>query len=131
MITTSVPGVEPLLRESIQEILRFDGPCISLFLPPYRKGAQSVAAAGVLKSEIQEAVRLLRERNAGDLTIARVLDPLEELAKDPELAGGHHWARAVFRAPEGFRQFLLPEPVSATVTVAGSFLIRPLLGQLH
>jgi hypothetical protein len=131
MTTARVPAVEPLLDESIHEMLHIGGPCISLFLPPYRQGALSVAATGALKSEIQDAARLLRERKAGDATIAQVLDPLEELAKDPELAGGHQWARAVFGAPEGFRQFLLPEPVSGPVTVAGSFLIRPLLAQLH
>ena len=131
MTTVKVAAVEPLRRESVQEILRSGGPCISLFLQPYRQGEHSATAQGVLKSDVQEAARLLTELKTGAPAIEGLLDPLHELAKDPELASGHQWARAIFRSPETFRQFLLPESISHPISVSGCFHIRPLLAQLH
>ena len=122
-----VSTLESLRLEHIQELLRSSGPCITILLPPYRRGAQEKPTATVLKSDIQEVNRQLAELKLPDPDIADLLAPIHELSKNPELAAGSHWGRAIFRAAGVFRQFQLAEPVEAKSTVAGCFQIRSIL----
>jgi hypothetical protein len=100
-------------------------------MPPYKPGAQAQPAPALLNSLIQEAARRLAERKIPVSAVAGLLDPLRDFARDPELLGGSHWGRVIFRSPEVFRQFHLIGPAGAALTVAGCFDIRPLLAQLR
>jgi len=113
-----VSTLESLRLEHVQELLRSSGPCITILLPPYRRGGQEKSTATILKSDIQEVVRQLTEVKLPDPDIADLLAPVHELCRNPELAGGSHWGRAIFRAAGVFRQFQLAEPVEARSTVA-------------
>lgn len=131
MIAAKVSALEPLRLESIQELVRSSAPCITVLLPPYRPGEQARSIAALLKSNVKDAARELVYRKVPESVMADLLDPLQQLTEDPELLGGSHWGRAVFRSEQVFRQYELTEPVSPTLKVGGCFEIRSILGQLH
>ena len=131
MISSKAIAIEPLRRDSIQQALKSSGPCLTVLLPPYHPGAQEQSTATLLNTIIQDATRQLRDRNLPQPEIANLLDPLREMAKDPDLLGGSHWGRVVLRSPEVFRQFHLTETARESLTVAGCFNIRPILSELQ
>jgi|RhiMetdeSRZDD1v2_1073273.scaffolds.fasta_scaffold300505_2 Bacterial archaeo-eukaryotic release factor family 3 len=126
-----VSTLESLRLENLPELLRSSGPCITIQLPPYRPGEQARSPAAVLKSDLQEAVRQLAELKFPEPAASELIEPLLELSKSPELLGGSHWGRAIYRTPCVFRQFQLAEPVEAKFTVAGTFQIRSILTEAH
>ncbi len=130
-MTVPKPALEPLRPEHMPELLGHPGPCLTLRMPPYIPGGQEKSTAAMLNTYMQQATRYLEDRKIPDSAIVDLLDPLQEVGKDPELLGGSHWARVIFRSPDVFRQFHLTEPASAALTIAGCFEIRPLLAQLQ
>jgi hypothetical protein len=99
-------------------------------LPPYHRGEPAGSPAALLKSNLQELLHQLNERGVSKSAREELLDPLEHLAEHTELEKGSHWARVIFRSPEVFEQFLLSQPVRASLHVGGSFFIRKSVGDL-
>jgi hypothetical protein len=131
MIEAKVSDLESLQLEKIHELVRSPGPCVTLLLPPYRPGEQSKPISALVKSNIQEVARQLAGRNIPETVTSDLIDALDQLAADPDLSGGSHWGRAIFRSPDTFRQFALTEVVKPAVQVGGCFEIRPILPELH
>ena len=131
MTATKLFAPETLQPASLQEILGLPGPCLTLFLPPYRPGELASTPAALLKAGLQHAGQELAERRCPETDRAELFAPLEELAQDPELLEGSGRGRAIFRSPELLRQFHMIQPVPASVVVAGSFAVRPLLAELQ
>lgn len=124
---TPLKSTTELLRLSgLRELLASPGPCLTVLLPPYRPGEQAGSQAALLNSTIKEASRQLTTF-LPDESVSRLLEPLKNSVKDPDLAAGSHWSRAILRSPGVFEQFQLTQPVKASLTVAGSFSIRTLL----
>src|SRR5579871_1358026 len=117
--------------DNIQELARCEGPCITLLLPPYRPGEQARPVAGVLKSDLQEAVRLMARLQFPERTVADLLKPLEKSIDTDELWTGSHWGRVIFRSPDLFQQFDIIQAVKPRIVVGGSFDIRSILQDLH
>ncbi len=131
MMEAKVSALESLQLEKIHELVRSPGPCVTLLLPPYRPGEQAKPISALIKSNIQEVARQLAERNIPETVTRELTDPLEQLAGDPDLSGGFHWGRAIFRSPDMLCQFALTEFVKPAVHVGGCFDIRPILPELH
>ena len=127
-VTVSQEWLSP---ENMRELVRAQGPCVTMFLPAYRPGEQAKSGATLLKSHLQEVTRQLTGMKIAESVVAELLDPLRSLADDPAVAGGSHWGRAIFRAPELIRQFHVTKPVRAAAIVGARFEIRPVLGELH
>ena len=124
---TPLKSTTELLRPSaLRELLTSPGPCVTVLLPPYRPGEQAGSQADLLNSTVREASRQLAAF-LPDESVTRLLEPLKSSAKDPDLAAGSHWGRVILRSPGIFEQLQLTQPVKASLTVAGSFSIRPLL----
>ncbi len=124
---TPLKSTTELLRLSaLRELLASPGPCLTVLLPPYRPGEQAGSQAALLNSTIKEASRQLTAF-LPDESVSRLLEPLKHSVKDPDLAAGSHWGRAILRSPGVFEQLQLTQSVKASLTVAGSFSIRPLL----
>lgn len=121
---------EPLALDSVYEILATQGPCITLVLPPYHPGEQSTSTAVVLKAMLQEAVTQLAKFGLCTAEISEILDPLRELASDPDSLSGSHRGCALLRSPDVFRRVQLTQVRKASVEVGDSFAIRQLLSEL-
>ncbi len=131
MIETHLPAPEKLRMDAIQELVRSHGPCVTLLLPSYRPGEQAKSMAVLIRSKLKDAAQQLGDRKVAASVRADLLDPLEQLAEDPESQKGFHWGRVLFSAPGVFRSFQLIEPASVSLTVGGYFQIRPILASLH
>jgi len=133
MTETKLP-LEPLQSETVGELIRATGPCITLVLPPYRPGEPEQTAAALLKTSLQDAQRQLAARKIAEPQIRSLLEPLERLVSDQESLAGSHAGRVIFRSPAIFRQIELPErvelhesPAGASLVIGAGFHIRPIL----
>ena len=126
MVATHTSTTELIGLDGIREVLKHPGPCISVFLPPYRPGEQSGSPAALLNSYVHEAERELAERGVRQGAAGELLPALEHLTKDAEFAAGSRWSRAIFCSPAVFEQFHLVHPVEGALTVGGAFAIRKL-----
>src|SRR6516225_3720405 len=81
------------------------------------------------KNAIRGVEKRLNEAGSG-IDIAQLTRPVRDLAATAETAG--IWARSIilFRSPDLFRCFLLPEPARETITLEERFQVRPLLSAL-
>ena len=131
MTEAKVLALESLQVEKIHELIRSPGPCITLLLPPYRPGEQATPLPALLKSKLQEAMRLLTQAGITESVIRDLLEPLAQLAADPDSLEGSHWGRAIFRSLNVFHQFAVTEFRKPLLQVGGCFEIRPILTELH
>lgn len=131
MTESKVLALEPLHLEKLQELILHTGPCITLLLPPYRPGERGKPITALLKSHVKEVEHQLVERGIQGSIIGDLLDPLRYLAEDPDLSGGSHWGRAIYRSRDTFQQFAITEGGEPSVRVGGYFHIRHILTDLH
>jgi hypothetical protein len=131
MTEAKVLALESLQVEKIHELIRSPGPCITLLLPPYRPGEQATPLPTLLKSKLQEAMRLLTQAGITESVIRDLLEPLAQLAADPDSLEGSHWGRAIFRSLNVFHQFAVTEFRKPMLQVGRCFEIRPILTELH
>ena len=130
MVPAKPSTVEFLRLETIREILRSDGPCITMLLPARHAGESAGSSMSLIKTQIQSAARQLAERKLSPSEAASLLYPLEQLVFDPMIVSGSHWGRAILRSPSVFQQFHLTRPVEASLAIGGSFSIRKLVPEL-
>ncbi len=130
MIIEKLSTPEPLELARLKEVLRSEGPCISLVLPPYHPGELAKSGAALLKASLQDAERQLGEGGVFQDAIRELLEPLEQLANDPASVAGSRWGRVIFRSSDVFCQFQLMQPPKPSLTVGGCFAVRRLLSEL-
>lgn len=126
----STPPIRELQLGIARETLEAAGPCISILLTPYRPGDPSGSPAAIVKSTVQDAGRQLAARGRSQSDTEELLAPLRRLEEDPSFASGANWGRAIFRSPGVFEQFRLVQSVQSSLTIAGSFVIRPIAAEL-
>jgi len=130
MTEVKLPPPESLELNKIHELIRSSGPCITLLVPPYRPGEQSKPIAAMVRTNLQVAQHQLEARNIPGNITTGLLEPLEQLAQDPDSLAGSHWSRVIFRAGDVLRQFTLTEAVKPALFIGGCFEIRPILAEL-
>lgn len=130
MTGLNVPTLETLRPENLAALASSSGPCISVFLPAHRPGAQTKSMAELLETYCDEAARQLQARELPVSQIAELLHPLEALVSSSELARGSRSGCIIFRAADVFAKLDGVE-VSPGVNVGGCFHLRPLLADLH
>lgn len=102
-------------------------PCISIFLPTHRKGADTQADPIRLKNLVRAAEERLAALGQRDSEARALLAPILGLVADQGFWKGQAEGLAVFRSPERFLHFTLMRPPVERVVVAGRFHTRPLL----
>jgi hypothetical protein len=102
-------------------------PCVSLFMPTHRMGAEVQQDPTRLKNLLREAEQQLLARGLRRPEAEALLDPAHRLV--PQLDFWQHQSDglAVFLAPDVFRTYRLPFEVEELVVVADRFHIKPLL----
>ena len=131
MTEMKILALESLQLEKIREIIRSSGPCVTLLLPAYRAGEQSKPITAIIKSDLQKAARQLVQRHIPESIAKNLLEPLEQLAEESNVAEGSHWGRVIFRSLDTFRQFAVTQPIKPSIQVGGCFEITPILSELH
>jgi hypothetical protein len=131
MIEAKVTDLESPRLDRVQDLLRSNGPRISILLPPYRPGEQGKSMAALLKTNLQDLAQQFAARQIPEPVTSDLLKPLEELSTDEEFSRGSHFGRVIFRSRDVFQQFELLGPVKAQCVVGGYFQIRPILPDLY
>jgi hypothetical protein len=102
------------------------GPCLSIFLPTERAGAETLQNPIRLKNLLRTAEELLVERGARKSEIDLLLEPLRGLLEDHDFWQHQSEGLAVFRAPDLLRAYRLPLPFAELVVVEARFHLKPL-----
>lgn len=122
----------PLQIDKIRELVRFRAPCVTIFLPNYRRGDQALnSSAKLLRNLAQDAGRRLETSHVPAREIEELLAPLRSMAEDPRADEGCHWPRALLRASGAFETIFLRQPAAAKTFAGPRFHVLPLLGELN
>lgn len=120
--------MDTLERENLRELLsNSGGPCVSIFLPTHRAGAELQQDPIRLKNLIREAEEKLKAAGMRAPAAKKLLKPASGL-----LRNGGFWRRqsdglAVFVSSDSFQSYRLPIPFTELVVVSGRFHLKPLL----
>jgi len=102
-------------------------PCVSLFLPTHRGGAETRQDPIRLKNLLGQAEEQLPERGMRPEAARDMLDPVRQLLDDATFWQNQGEGLAVFCAPNMFRTYRLPLHVEELVVIADRFHIKPLM----
>lgn len=120
--------MDTLTRSELSELLEpHHAPCVSIYLPRHTAGAERRQDETRLGSLLREAGRLLCERGQTAEQAEALLAPASELIHTPALWRQPWHTLALFVAPETCLFFRLSEQLPERLTVAGRFVLRPLL----
>jgi hypothetical protein len=120
--------MDPLLREDFESLLAdHGGPCVSLFLPTCRAGAET--RQGPIR--LRNLLRAAQERLLGRGFLPAEAGAFLALAKDL-VEDEHFWQHsadgvAIFCSADFFHAYHLPIHVKERVVVGRRFAIKPLL----
>jgi len=115
-----------LTKESLTELLLpHPAPCLSLYQPTHRRHPANQQDSIRFRNLVKEMEASLSQ--AYSASEARLLlKPFDALAVDPDFWKHTLDGLVVLGAPDLFRVFCLPRPVTELVVVADSFHIKPL-----
>lgn len=121
-------------RQELETLLRHrNGPCVSLYLPTHRTGAQLRQDPIRHKNLLTKAEDHLRQYGLRRPEIERLLEPAWRLNRDVE---GRFWTHqsdglAMFLAPGLWRSYCVPLPFDELVVVNSRFHVTPMLPLLQ
>jgi len=120
-----------LTRDNLDLLLTHGAhPCISIFMPTHRMGAETQQDVIRLKNMLREAEQKLIDHDYDDATIERVLAPAYELRHDRAYWQHQCDGLALFLSPEVFLTWRLPVAFKELVFVNQRFYTKPLLPTL-
>jgi hypothetical protein len=121
----------PITREEIRELLTLPGrPCVSIYLPTFRAGAETQQNPIRLKNLAREVQERLEARGMKRTAAAEFIKPVRELVDDPAFWQHQGDGLAVFRTPEVLRTYRLLTQVGELVLVNSRFHLKPLFSLL-
>ena len=118
--------MKSLTRESVAEVLAaHPAPCLSLYQPTHRRHPENDQDPIRFRNLVKELeTSLLQTFPAAE--VRSILQPFDALAADRDFWRHTLDGLAVLGAPDLFRVFRLPRPVSALAVVADTFHVKPL-----
>ncbi len=119
-----------LTKETLKEVTRLGGPCVSIFFAPYAPGSGAGADPVWLANALDEIRNSLQGHHFEDAEIARLLRPVEDLAARGELSRGHAGGEAWFLAPEGMARLATTGETGRGFALGQQPFVLPLLGAL-
>src|SRR5690348_1385243 len=102
-------------------------PCISIFLPTYRAGAEVQQNPVRLRNWLREAENHLFLKNLPSASIQHLLEPIQALVDDERFWGHPGDGLAIFRSSDLLRAYHLPFVVKERLVIATHFSLKPLL----
>ncbi len=120
--------MDPLLREDFESLLAdHGGPCVSLFLPTFRAGAEARQGPIRLRSLLRAAQERLLGCGLLPAEIGALLAPAKDLVEDEAFWQHNADGVAIFCSADFFHAYRLPIRVRERVVVGRRFAIKPLL----
>jgi release factor family 3 len=135
-VLTRDPAQAPLLsavtREEIRSLVEAPGrPCVSIYMPTFRAGAETLQNPVRLKNLLRSVHERLVEGGMRNPEAVEFLAPLRALVDDDAFWQRQSDGLAVFRSPEAFRSYRLPISVDELAVVENRFHLKPLFSLLN
>jgi hypothetical protein len=102
-------------------------PCISMYLPTHRVGADIQQDRIRLKNQTRQAENLLFLANVHAAEVENLLEPIQALVDDEAFWLHPSNGLALFRSPNMFDPYRLPFSCKELVVVSNHFYLKPLL----
>jgi hypothetical protein len=113
-------------RDELKNLMEYEGPCVSIFMPTLRGGVQSQQNPIRFKNMLREAGDRLVTAGMRPPEAKELLEPAQKLLLD-----GPFWRQsngiALFLSPDTFRYYRLPFDFEELLVVADRFNVKPLL----
>lgn len=119
--------VDLVSLEDLRQLVRAQGPCVSLFLPTSRFGPETLSGPARLRHLVSEAAGELAAAGAEGSHTKEVLAPLEDLLSNEPFWQSQSDGLVLYSAPGVFAHFRVPVSMPEEASVGPSFRIRPLL----
>lgn len=114
-------------KEQIRELSEVRGtPCLSIYLPTYRAGSETQQNPIRYKNLMRNAEERLVDWGLTNHALYDFLAPLNALTGDGDLWQHQQEGFAVFRSPDFFRTYRLPESFDELVMVDDRLFLKPL-----
>lgn len=120
--------MELLDKGTVRKLIeRRGGPCVSIYMPTHRTGADIQQDPIRLKNLLREAEERLTSDGMRGAEAQQVLEPAEKLLGDEDFWQHQSDGLAVFLASDEFRFYRLPFEFSELAVVTDRFHVKPLL----
>jgi hypothetical protein len=124
---TQASSSSVISREEIQDLLQVSSrPCVSIYMPTVRAGAQTQQNPIRLKNSLRRVQERLVEAGKREADVAELLAPIRELSDDLAFWQRQSEGLAVFFAPGFLKTFKLPTWVDELALVENRFHLKPL-----
>ncbi len=117
-----------VLKNEIDHFLKnFEGPCISVYMPTYRSGAETLQNPVKLKNLLKDAEKQLADFDLNEEARHKLLKPARNLIDDYDFWQHQYDGLALFISKGDFRHYHLPYRVNELVVVANDYHLKPLM----
>jgi hypothetical protein len=128
---TQAPPLSAVTREEIQNLLQNPGhPCVSIFMPIIRAGAETQQNPIRLKNLLRSVQERLVETGMKESDAVELMSPVRDLVNDQPFWQQQGEALAIFRSPEVFKTYPLPGSLDEFAVVENRFHLKPLFSLL-
>ena len=128
---TQASPLSAATREEIQNLLQNPGrPCVSIFMPIVRAGAETQQNPIRLKNLLRSVQERLEKTGMKDSDAEELMSPVRDLVNDQPFWQAEGEALAVFRSPEVFKTYRLPATLDEFCVVENRFHLKPLFSLL-
>ena len=129
MLPVNELSVEMLAWKDVKPLCASPAPCITITLPAFHQGAQTLPYATQLKQALRTVQQEVFKQTFVD-DAERLIEPLRKLIATPEMNQSGRDI-VIFRSPTVLLRFDLPAPVPFRSVVGQYFHLAPLLPQLR
>lgn len=119
--------VDLVSPDHVRELVRAQGPCVSVFLPTSRFGPETLSGPMRLRHLLEEAAGELAANGTDEGQATAILAPLQALLQNEPFWQRQSDGLALYSAPGVFAHFRVPMSLPEEASVGPSFRLRPLL----
>lgn len=121
------PDVDEVGHESLRNLANTSGPCVSMFLPTHRAGAETNQAPVRLKNLLRQAEEQLESGAMRPVEARELLEPARRLLDDYGFWQHQSDGLALYLAPGRFQSYRVPISFPERVISGERFCLKPLL----
>lgn len=121
------PDMDEVGQESLRDLVNASGPCVSIFLPTHRGGAETTQDPVRLKNLLRQAEEQLERGSLRPVEARELLEPARRLLDDYGFWQHQSDGLALYVAPGRFQSYRVPIPLEERVVVGEHFSLKPLL----
>jgi hypothetical protein len=123
----STSPLTTITRDEIRDLLQLPGrPCVSIYMPTVRAGAETQQNPIRLKNLLRSAQEKLEASGMESAEATELMAPVRELVDDPTFWQELGEGLIVFRSPEVLRTYRLSTPLDELAMVSERFHVKPL-----